>query len=412
MNHKTPHEPAQTRKPFAFLRSLFVRRPGRLQAGLLCLILLLLPAIAFVRPAVRVTFNGRTVGYVSSASVLMQAADTLERSVSALSGDPYRLEGAISLSRSLSLTSQIADAAQTVGALAAAAEDIDMLAVLRVDGKPVGICASADEVQQTLDSLLESYSRSPQDSARFMESVSIDHAPAPADKLISAQALAQTLASNDLLHVEVTGTAYYTEAIPHETTWVEDGQMDQDTTKTIQPGEDGEARVHAQITTVNGAEQERIILSRAVLSPSKDRVVAVGTRNTGIGTGKMIAPMTSYRYTSAFKFRNGRWHKGVDLCAPSGTPVYAADNGKVIVSEWSDSFGNYIILDHQNGLKTLYAHNSSLMVKVGDVLAKGEQIAKSGNTGRSSGPHVHFEVHQDGTPVNPQLYVALGPLTQ
>lgn len=408
---------AALRKTTAHLRhffaSLFARRPGRIQTAALCFTLLLvLPAAAFLRPAVRVTLDGRTIGYVDSAATLTQAVDTLQHSVSTLSGDAYALDGAVALSRSLTLVDQIADTEQTVAALADAANDVDMLAVLTVDGTPIGACASVDEVQSALDSLLARHKAAPQDSARFTEEVSITRTPAPADQLISTDALMQKLDTDGLLPVEVTGTVDYTEAIPHETTWVDNNDMDQNTTEIITPGEDGAAKIRAEVVTVNGVETQRTILSRAVLSPSKTEVVAVGTRNIGIGTGKMIAPLTSYRYTSAFKFRSGRWHKGVDLCTPVGTPVYAADNGKVIVSEWSDSFGNYIILDHQNGLKTLYAHNSDLLVSVGDVIAKGGQIALSGNTGRSSGPHVHFEVHQNGSAVNPQLYVALGPLTR
>ncbi len=84
----------------------------------------------------------------------------------------------------------------------------------------------------------------------------------------------------------------------------------------------------------------------------------------------------------------------------------------MIVSEWSDSYGNYIILDHGNGLKTLYAHNSALLAGVGDVVAKGTQIALSGNTGNSTGPHVHFEVHINGVAVNPELYLTLGALSE
>ena len=78
---------------------------------------------------------------------------------------------------------------------------------------------------------------------------------------------------------------------------------------------------------------------------------------------------------------------------PEGTPVYAADNGKVIVAgDLDNGYGSYIILDHQNGYKTLYAHNSELLVSVGDIVAQGDQIALSGNTGNSTGPHVHFEI--------------------
>ena len=82
-------------------------------------------------------------------------------------------------------------------------------------------------------------------------------------------------------------------------------------------------------------------------------------------------PLNSYTFTSAFKYRWGRLHGGVDLAVDEGTPVYAADNGKVIVAEDSgNGYGSYIILDHQNGFKTLYGHNSQLLVSVGDVVAR------------------------------------------
>ena len=91
-----------------------------------------------------------------------------------------------------------------------------------------------------------------------------------------------------------------------------------------------------------------------------------------------------------------------------GTPVYAADNGKVIVAEDSgNGYGSYIILDHQNGFKTLYGHNSQLLVSVGDVVGKGEKIALSGNTGNSTGPHLHFEVRVNDEKVDPTQYVQL-----
>ena len=205
-----------------------------------------------------------------------------------------------------------------------------------------------------------------------------------------------------LLDVEVTSTVHYTEAIPHETLWVENAQMDQNTTEVIMDGKDGEAEVEAEVVSVNGVETERTIVSRALLARASNAVVAYGTRNIGIGTGDMIAPLTSYRFTSAFKFRDGRWHKGVDLATEVGSPVYARTTAKLWYPNTRNSFGNYIIIDHANGLKTLYAHNSLLLVQAGDTIAKGTQIAVSGNTGRSSGPHVHFEVHRDGIAVNPE----------
>ena len=121
-----------------------------------------------------------------------------------------------------------------------------------------------------------------------------------------------------------------------------------------------------------------------------------------------MVPISNYTFTSGFKWRWGKLHSGVDLAADEGTPVYAADNGKVIVAENSgNGYGNYIILDHQNGYKTLYGHNSQLLVSVGDIVAKGDKIALSGNTGNSTGPHLHFEVHVGDEKVDPQQYISI-----
>lgn len=394
-------------------RQLHLSCSGRIPAAALCFsVLFALPAAAALRPATRITWDGCTIGYTASTEDASHAVNTLEQTVSDFTGKDYALSGSLEMTPSLAFVSQLDSEQETVASLAQAADDLDMLAVLTVDGQTVGACATVDEVQQALDTKLNQYKNSEEDTARFSENVHVAVAPAPNDACISAEALSDKLEQEQLLDVEVTSTVHYTEAIPHETLWVENAQMDQNTTEVIMDGKDGEAEVEAEVVSVNGVETERTIVSRALLARASNAVVAYGTRNIGIGTGDMIAPLTSYRFTSAFKFRDGRWHKGVDLATEVGSPVYAADNGKVVVSEYSDSFGNYIIIDHANGLKTLYAHNSLLLVQAGDTIAKGTQIAVSGNTGRSSGPHVHFEVHRDGIAVNPELYVALGPVSE
>ena len=394
-------------------RRLHLSCSSRIPAAALCFsVLFALPAATALRPATRITWDGCTIGYTASTEDASHAVNALEQTVSDFTGKDYALSGSLEMTPSLAFVSQLDSEQETVASLAQAADDLDMLAVLTVDGQTVGACATVDEVQQALDTKLNQYKNSEEDTARFSENVHVAVAPTPNDACISAEALSDKLEQEQLLDVEVTSTVHYTEAIPHETLWVENAQMDQNTTEVIMDGKDGEAEVEAEVVSVNGVETERTIVSRALLARASNAVVAYGTRNIGIGTGDMIAPLTSYRFTSAFKFRDGRWHKGVDLATEVGSSVYAADNGKVVVSEYSDSFGNYIIIDHANGLKTLYAHNSLLLVQAGDTIAKGTQIAVSGNTGRSSGPHVHFEVHRDGIAVNPELYVALGPVSE
>lgn len=99
-------------------------------------------------------------------------------------------------------------------------------------------------------------------------------------------------------------------------------------------------------------------------------------------------------------------HSGVDFAAPVGTPIYAAAGGVVESAERHPEFGNVVKIDHGNGLSTLYAHTLKFVVKAGDIVRKGQQIALVGTTGRSTGPHLHFEVHVNGAPVNPLKYLA------
>lgn len=124
--------------------------------------------------------------------------------------------------------------------------------------------------------------------------------------------------------------------------------------------------------------------------------------------GFQIGYPTKYTNISAGfpNYASGKYHGGIDFPCPTGTPVCAAEKGRVTTAkELNYSYGHYIIIDHGNGISTLYAHNSKLLVKVGTVVEKGQQIAESGSTGNSTGPHCHFEVRMNGTRVNPLNYL-------
>ncbi|QGU96871.1 peptidoglycan DD-metalloendopeptidase family protein [Clostridium bovifaecis] len=103
-----------------------------------------------------------------------------------------------------------------------------------------------------------------------------------------------------------------------------------------------------------------------------------------------------------------KMHTGIDYAAPNGTPIYAMSDGKVIVSRYSNSYGNYVVIDHGDGISTLYSHNSSNLVSVGESVKAGQAVAEMGETGYATGPHVHFEVRINGEPVNPEPYVIIG----
>lgn len=119
---------------------------------------------------------------------------------------------------------------------------------------------------------------------------------------------------------------------------------------------------------------------------------------------KLIWPARG-RISSPFGERWGRMHWGIDLALPIGENVVAAASGKVIWSGWINGYGMTVIIDHGKGYRTLYAHNSSLIVRSGDNVRQAQLIAKSGNTGFSTGPHLHFEVQKDDQALDPMDFL-------
>jgi murein DD-endopeptidase MepM/ murein hydrolase activator NlpD len=129
--------------------------------------------------------------------------------------------------------------------------------------------------------------------------------------------------------------------------------------------------------------------------------------STGSGTPSasgFIWPVTG-TVVSGFGIRWGRMHEGIDITASTGTPIWAAAAGTVIWSSWRGGYGNCVVVDHGNGLATLYAHASAILVSVGQRVTQGQTIALVGSTGNSSGPHLHFEVRVNGSAVDPLLYL-------
>lgn len=119
---------------------------------------------------------------------------------------------------------------------------------------------------------------------------------------------------------------------------------------------------------------------------------------------KLVLPVQNAFVSSGFGIRWGRPHQGIDMAAPLGTPIKAAESGKVVYSGWKTGYGNFIAVDHGHGYLTHYAHCSRILVHSGQVVKKGQEIGKVGNTGNSTGPHLHFEVLANGVHRNPAKF--------
>jgi murein DD-endopeptidase MepM/ murein hydrolase activator NlpD len=173
-------------------------------------------------------------------------------------------------------------------------------------------------------------------------------------------------------------------------------------------GVNGEAKNVVQIYMENGKIIGEKITSTQVLKEPTNLVMYEGTKPAPpmIGTGTFQNPTSRGYITSRFGPRSLGYHYGIDIGLPMRSDVYAADGGIVIYAGYKGSYGKLVIIDHGGNKHSYYAHNDELLVSSGDNIPKGFLIALSGNTGRSTGPHLHFEVRINGTSVNPSKYVS------
>ncbi len=210
--------------------------------------------------------------------------------------------------------------------------------------------------------------------------------------------------SEPSINVETTVEAYVDEKIPFKTTYKNDSNLVKGKTKIIENGQYGTNRTTKKVTKLNGKEIASSVLSTAVIKSPVNQVMAKGMKVL-TGSGQFRWPLNG-RVTSSFGSRGREFHKGMDIGAPGGTPIYAADGGKVIQAGWCSGYGKLVIIDHGNGYQTYYGHCSSIQVSTGQSVSRGQRIASVGQTGNAYGNHLHFEVRKNGSVQNPAKYLS------
>ncbi|MCT4593448.1 MAG: peptidoglycan DD-metalloendopeptidase family protein [Anaeromicrobium sp.] len=208
------------------------------------------------------------------------------------------------------------------------------------------------------------------------------------------------------VHVKTIELVSYEEDIDYNIEYEKSSALYEGDKKIKKEGIKGKKQIEAEVTSFNGKEESRTLLKESVISKPEKMIVITGTKKRvfNVASGNLYNP-TRGTMTSRFGTRWGRRHTGIDIASKIGTPIKAAQGGKVVFSGWKGNYGKLVMLDHGNGYKTYYGHCSSLLVKKGDIVKRGQLIAKVGNTGRSTGPHVHFEVRKNNVPLNPLKYV-------
>ena len=414
------------------------------------------------------SYNGQVLGLVKEKDDVLQITDLVQTALTEEKNMKIVIDAKddITFHRKLALDeTQIDDSEQVLKRLTYMGDLKVKATAIYVDGKKIGAVQDRKSAEQALKDVAEKYTKTGDnveiESVRFLEKVDIKTANTDLSDLYSEKEMVDMLCTSgeketmhkvvagDTLHsiskkydvwedqlladnpginskkldvgstivvkqqapvltYEVVEKMTYDKTIKHEVEEQKSGDIYEGITETKQAGSDGVSEVTARITTQNGKKVKEEDLVTTVKTEPVTEIVLVGTkeRPPTVGSGKYIWPLKdSFTRTSGFGARWGRMHKGIDLAVGVGTTVYAADGGTVIEAQYSGSYGNVVVIDHQNGQETRYAHNSKLLVKKGDKVYQGQPIAKSGNTGRSTGPHVHFEIRINGEPRNPLNYL-------
>lgn len=413
-----------------------------------------------------VVVDGQEVGVVADQSVVDHAIHTVETRGSQLLGYDYQVEGNIDYSFTLTLKSELSREQDISNYFYGQLNELsDQLRAYQVvlGSQVVGTVKDESALNAMLDDIKAEYVTENTTSVEFVEDLSVKPVYA-ADTLVSVGQIEEALKANttgettytvvkgdtyngiayrndmslsDLmelnpqanvnrlmvgdvlnvkeiipaLSVQTTDHETYLAAIPCPVEEVKDNSMYIGDSKILTQGEEGEAQVQADVVYVNGYERERTVTESLTLREPTTTVKAVGTKEkpktASKGTYKW--PTSSHRINSYFGgrkiFGSYSYHSGIDIHASYGEAIKAADGGTVTFAGTKGSYGKLVIITHDNGTQTYYAHNSSLVVSAGQKVYQGQTVAKAGSTGRSTGVHCHFEVRVRGTAVNPLNYL-------
>lgn len=352
----------------------------------------------FVTPASDVYLNSVKIGTVANKAEFETLLNEANKAITDLAGEYSRLHYIPEYIFTISPKSKLTSSDDLKRNIISLSDEVAEGYTLVADGASVMTFENEDKLNETLNSIKSSYGGS---NAEIINDLSIKR-----EFVLKSNLNADISAVKNILKVQTIEEVSYNEEIPFDINTTENENMYTDQSETLRNGQNGLKSVIARITKINGEEISREILSSREVTAPVSAQITIGSkkRPCGVGTGSLITPFYG-TITSRFGARGRGTHKGVDIAGKTGSDIKAADEGTVICAEMRSDYGNLIILDHKNGMQTYYAHLDSIGVNVGDTVEKGQVIGKLGNTGYSTGPHLHFEVRENGVPCDPTAYL-------
>ncbi|MDO5403497.1 MAG: M23 family metallopeptidase [Eubacteriales bacterium] len=218
--------------------------------------------------------------------------------------------------------------------------------------------------------------------------------------IVPGDAIVITVPKSEI-SVVTTKTMTYEEDYNADVQYVDNNEAYRGNNTVISEGTTGHRKVTAEVTYVNGVENGRTYTQETIMTESQPKIVSVGT----LTPPTYLKPLYGGSFSSGYGYRWGTFHNAVDWSCSVGTPIMAAADGVVARASWYSGYGYCIDIRHTDGSMTRYAHLNSMNVSVGQRVSQSQVIAASGNTGNSTGPHLHFELWINGSTVNPLNYV-------
>ncbi len=365
---------------------------------------------AGVRLCYKVNYEGSVIATVKNKGQFARAISLVEERVegdnvaAAVSKPSYSLV--------VTLSSKVSKDKDVANGIIEKSSKIESATAVIVNGENIA-CVDTEEIGAYLEKLYASAKpEGVECNVAFQEDVKFEEGYFVTSDIKSVSAVEDRLAS---LTLKAVATVTNDVTVPYKTVTKTTDSKSVGYQKTQVKGQNGVNRITEEVVYINGEEASRTTLSNIVVTKPVDEVLLVGNAKATASKSEIsiaknsgfMFPLPKGTWQVSSWWGDGRNHQALDIRAPKGTSIFAVSDGVVTDTGYTNSYGYYVMIRHNNGITTMYAHASQLCVKAGETVKSGDVIALVGRTGNATGNHLHFEVIVNGTRRNPAPYLGL-----